>query len=181
MGANLSEVIVWNDQIRSFCVEAAFPVEGALAFVPKVLELVAAYAARQPRAYIGGYLALRFVGKKTDALLGMQRWSPTCHAEYMGLSGTRGIDEFVDDLQRLALTSGGVLHLGLQNNVMTATDVRNAFGPDNIDAFRRARGVLSQNGTLTTFDNTFTDRLGLSALRRSADISFLPPLLLSGS
>lgn len=94
------------------------------------------------------------------------------------MAGTRGIDEFVDDLQRLTLASGGILHLGLQNNVMTAADMENAYGSANIEAFRRARGLLSQNGTLATFDNSFTDRLGLSALK-SADISFLTPLLLS--
>jgi len=161
---NLSEVIVWNDKIKSFCVEAAFTVPGALAFVPKVLALVASYAARSPQVYIGGYLALRFVGKKTEALLGMQRWSPTCCVEYLGLAGSRAIDEFADELQKLALASGGILHLGLQNNVMTATDMQNAYGAANIEAFRRARGLLSQHGTLATFDNTFTDRLGLSAL-----------------
>lgn len=68
---NLSEVIVWNDKIKSFCVEGAFTVPGALAFIPKVLALVASYATRNPQIYIGGYLALRFVGKKTNALLGM--------------------------------------------------------------------------------------------------------------
>ena len=76
------------------------------------------------------------------------------------------------------LAAGGILHLGLQNNVMTAADMQNAYGPANIEAFRRARGILSQNGTLTTFDNAFTDRLGLSALKR-IELSFLAPLLLS--
>jgi len=177
---DLSEVVVWGNRIHSFCVEASFTVPGALAFVPKVLALVEAYAARRPQIYIGGYLALRFVGKKTEALLGMQRWSPTCSVEYLGLAGSRGIDEFVDDLQKLALASGGILHFGLQNNVMTAADLLNAFGPANIEAFRRARSILSQNGTLSTFDNSFTDRLGLSALKKRIDISFLAPLLLSG-
>lgn len=175
---NLGEVIGWGKQIRSFCVEAAFPVAGAIAFVPKVLALVADYAARTPHIYIGGYFILRFVGKKTEALLGMQQWSPTCCVEYMGLAGSRGVDMFVDDLQKLSIASGGILHFGLQNNAMTATDIRNAYGFANVEAFRRARGILSQSGTLATFDNSFTDRLGLSAIK-SADISFLTPLLLS--
>ena len=166
---DLSEVVVWGNRIRSFCVEASFTTPCALAFVPQVLALVAAHAARRPHIYIGGYLALRFVGKKTDALLGMQRWSPTCSVEYLGLTGSRGIDEFVDDLQKLALAYGGILHFGLQNNVMTAANLSDAFGPANIEAFRRARGILSQNATLSTFDNSFTDRLGLSALPATSD------------
>ncbi len=178
---NLSEVVVWNNQIRGFGVEAAFPVPGAIAYVQQVLDLVAAYAARQPQAYVGGYLSLRIVGRKTNALLGMQRWSPTCCVEYIGIAGTRDLKEFVDDLQKLALSSGGILHLGLENNVMTAAEMRNAFGSQNIDTFRRARGVLSQNGRLTTFDNSFTDRLGLSAIKQKTDISSLLSLLLSPS
>lgn len=161
---NLSEVIGWGQEIRSFCVEAAFPVAGALAFVPQVLALVDEYAARRPRRYVGGYLALRFVGQKTNALLGMQRWSPTCCVEYLGLAGTDGIEEFVDELQRRAIAAGGVLHLGLQNNVMTAADLRAAYGAANVDTFRRARGILAQDATVATFDNSFTDRLDLSAI-----------------
>ena len=163
-GVNLSEVVSWGNEIRSFCVEAAFSLSGAVAFVPQVLELVASYAARQPHDYIGGYLSLRIVGKKTDALLGMQRWSPTCCVEYMGVAGTRGVNEFVDDLQKRAIAAGGILHLGLQNNKMTATDFRNAFGSQNVDEFRHARGMVSQNASLATFDNTFTDRLDVSAI-----------------
>lgn len=65
---------------------------------------------------------------------------------------------------------------------MTAADLRSAHGPDRIDKFRWARGVLSQNATLTTFDNSFTDRLGLSAVEdKAADISYLLPLLLGAS
>jgi hypothetical protein len=129
--------------------------------------------------FVGGYLALRIVGRKTRALLGMQRWSPTCHVEYIGIAGTRGVRQFVTDLQRMAIAAGGVLHFGLENDVMTAADMRSAFGDEAIETFRWARGVLSHNGSMTTFDNSFTDRLGLSA--RRIDLSFLVPLLLSGS
>jgi FAD/FMN-containing dehydrogenase len=161
---NLTEVIGWGGEIRSFCVEAAFPVPAAMVFVAQVFVLIQMYAARQPHVYVGGYLALRIVGQKTEALLGMQRWSPTCHVEYMGIAGTKSIDEFVDDLQKLAIAAGGVLHLGLQNNKMTAADLLKAFGRTNVEQFRRARGLLSQDGALKSFDNSFTDRLGLSAL-----------------
>jgi hypothetical protein len=178
---NLSEVLVWNNQIRGFGVEAAFPISGALTYVQQVLNLVAAYAARRPQAYVGGYLSLRIVGGKTNALLGMQRWSPTCHVEYIGIAGTRDLKEFVDDLQKLALSSGGILHFGLENNVMTASDIRSAFGSSNVEAFRWARGVLSRNATLSTFDNSFTDRLGLSAIKQKTDISSILGLLLSPS
>ncbi len=168
----LTEVLVWGDRIPSVCVEAAFTVPGAIAFVPKVFNLVKSYAKRTKPgrvggSYVGGYLSLRIVGQKTDALLGMQKWSPTCCVEYLGLAGTRDVDEFVDELQRLALTYGGILHLGLQNNVLTARDVQTAFGNANVEAFRKARAALSQNGAFKTFDNSFTDRLGLSALPHS--------------
>jgi hypothetical protein len=164
VATRLTEVMVWHDNIRSLCFEAAFAVPDAVAFVPRVLDLVNQYAAQMPHNYIGGYLSLRFVGKPTAALLGMQRWSPTCHVEYAVLSGTRGIDAFIADLQRLALASNGILHFGMNNEVMTAADVRRAFGPANVRSFRRARAVLSEGGTFNTFDNSFTDRLELSAL-----------------
>jgi hypothetical protein len=101
--------------------------------------------------------------------------------EYIGIAGSRDLTEFVEDLQKLALSSGGILHWGLENNMMTAADIRNAYGSSNIDTFRWARGVLSQNATLSTFDNSFTDRLGLSAIKQKADMSSLLPLLLGES
>jgi len=153
---------LWGGSIKGLSVEAAFSVPDAMRFVPDVFALVASYAARTPPVYIGGYLALRFVGQKTAALLGMQRWSPTCCVEYAMLGGSNGVDEFVNDLQKLALTSHGALHWGQCNEAMTRSDVWNIYGSANIEAFRRARATLSQNGTLSTFDNSFTDRLGLS-------------------
>lgn len=146
----------------------------ALAFVPKVLSLVATYAARNPRIYIGGYLSLRFVGKKTAALLGMQQWSPTCCVEYAMVAGSNGVDEFVTDLQKLALDTGGALHWGQCNEVMTGADFQKAYGRANVEAFRRARTILSQHGRFATFDNSFTDRLGLGQRRFSpASLSLL--------
>lgn len=178
---NTSEVITWRDDqpLRGFCIEAAFPVPVGVTYTQQVLDMVAAYAARRPPVYVGGYLALRIVGKKTDALLGMQHWSPTLHVEYMGIAGTRGLSEFVSELQTRAIALGGILHLGMQNDAMTAADIRSAFGNENIETFRWARGLLSHNGSLATFDNSFTDRLGLSA--RKMDVSYLVPLLLNGS
>ena len=157
----LSDVLSWGSSIRSLSVEAAFSVPDALAFVPDVFTLVASYAARNPTIYIAGYLSLRFVGEKTGALLGMQRWSPTCCVEYAMLGGSEGVDEFVNDLQKLALRDHGALHWGQCNEVMTSSDVRNIYGAANIAVFRRARSTLSQNGRLSTFDNSFTDRFGL--------------------
>ena len=159
----LSDVLSWGAAIRSLSVEAMFSVPDAVAFVPQVFALVESYAARSPKNYIAGYLSLRFVGQKTTALLGTQRWSPTCCVEYAMLSGSDGAAEFVNDLQKLALGSHGALHWGQCNEVMTAVDVQNIYGFDTIEAFRQARGILSKNATLATFDNSFTDRLGLSA------------------
>jgi len=158
----LSGVLTLGDALGSLSVEAAFTVSDALAFVPRVFSLVADYAARNPRIYIGGYLSLRFVGKETAALLGMQQWSPTCCVEYAMLAGSNGVGEFVTDLQKLALASRGALHWGQCNEVMTGADLQNTYGLDNIEAFRQARRILSRDGSLATFDNSFTDRLGLS-------------------
>ena len=160
---NLGEVMSWDQQIRGFCVEASFPVPNAVTYTQKVLDLISSYARRVPQVYVGGYISLRIVGKKTDSLLGMQRWSPTCSVEYLGIAGTRSLSEFVADLQRIAIELGGALHLGLQNDVMTGADLRRVYGDADIGTFRWARSVLSGDGTQTTFDNTFTERLGLTA------------------
>ncbi len=176
-----SEVMSWKDDepLRAFCVEAAFPLKTGIAYTNQVLDMAFNYAERSPRVYVGGYLALRITGRKTAALLGMQQWTPTLHVEYMGIAGTAGLSGFVLELQTRATALGGILHFGLQNDAMTASDLRTAFGSEAIEAFRRARGVLSHNGALTTFDNSFTERLGLSA--RRTDLSYLVPLLLSGT
>jgi len=178
---DLSEVLAWDNKIHSFCLEASFPLADAITYTNRVLEVVAEFAARARPVFIGGYISLRIVGTKTQSLLGMQQWSPTCSLEYMGVAGTRDLTEFVDRLQRIALDMGGILHLGLQNNVMTATDFRRAYGGNAIDAFRRARVILADNGTRTTFDNVFTDRLGLSiAVAEPARDRYLHGLLLAG-
>jgi hypothetical protein len=158
----MAEVAGWGQSIRGLGVEAAFAPADALTFVDRVLAQVAAYAARNPQVFVAGYLSLRFVGK-TAGLLGMQQWSPTCCVEYALLAGPRGADEFVRDLQELALSCGGNLHFGLNNDVMTHADLFKAHGRAKLDSFRWARGTVSQNGTLMTFDNSFTDRLELSA------------------
>jgi hypothetical protein len=161
---NLSEVAAFGAQIHAFGFEAAFSVSGAVAFVNSLLPVVQGFALRRPQSYIGGYLSLRIVGQRTTSLLGPQKWSPTCHVEYIGVSGTRGMPEFLMELQRLAIRMGGVLHLGLMNDVMTAADFQNAHGAAAILAFRHARGRLTNNATLSTFDNVFTKRLNLGAL-----------------
>jgi hypothetical protein len=160
---NLSTGVAFGAVIKSLSVEAAFNVTDAMAFIPKVFALVQSYAARQPSIYIGGYLSLRVVGKKTAALLGMQQWTPTCCVEYSVISGSIGIDEFITDLQTLALASGGALHWGQCNEVMTCIDLIRIYGSANVDSFRKARALLSPNDVLATFDTSFTDRLGLSS------------------
>jgi hypothetical protein len=157
----LSDVASWGAAIRSLSVEAAFTISDAVAYVNDVLALVVSYAARQPTVYVAGYLSLRIVGQQTSSLLGMHRWTPTCFVEYAMLGGTSGVMEFVNDLQRLALSHNGALHWGQCNNVMQATDVQRIYGPQNVASFVRARAIVSQNGSMRTFDNAFTDRLAL--------------------
>jgi hypothetical protein len=159
---NLSTGVSFDAVIRSLSIEAAFAMPDGLDFVSKVFALVADYASRSPRIYIGGYLSVRLVGQKTAATMGMQRWSPTCCVEYAMIAGSAGVNDFINDLQKLALACNGALHWGQCNEVMTAADILNLYGRANVEGFRRARAILSQNGTLRTFDNSFTDRLGLS-------------------
>jgi hypothetical protein len=158
----LADVLTWGASIKSLSLEAAFSIPDALAFVPQVLALVASYAAKSPQIYVGGYLSLRFVGKKTKAFLGMQQWSPTCCVEYAMLAGSRGISDFVKDLQQLALRSHGALHWGQCNDVVTSNDLQNIYGAANVQTFKQSRAILSANGLLATFNNSFTDRLGIS-------------------
>jgi hypothetical protein len=159
---NLTTGVSFGVRLRSLSIEAAFAVPDGLDFVSKVFALVADYASRTPPIYIGGYLSVRLVGEKTVALMGLQRWSPTCCVEYAMIAGSNGVGDFVKDLQKLALSCHGALHWGQCNDVMTSADLENIYGAASVQAFKQARATLSANGLLTTFNNSFTDRLGIS-------------------
>jgi hypothetical protein len=159
---NLSTGVAFGAVLRSLSVEAAFAVPDGKDFVSKVFTLVTDYASRTPRIFIGGYLSVRLVGQKTAALMGMQRWSPTCCVEYAMIAGSNGLGDFVKDLQKLALSCHGMLHWGQCNDVMTSTDLVNFYGAASVQTFIQSRATLSANGLLTTFNNSFTDRLGIS-------------------
>jgi hypothetical protein len=78
------------------------------------------------------------------------------------IAGSNRVGDFVKDLQELALSCHGALHWGQCNDVMTSADLENIYGAASVQAFKQARATLSANGLLTTFNNSFTDRLGIS-------------------
>ena len=66
----------------------------------------------------------------------------------------------LDRIETKARKFGGIQHWGM-NHLLDASDVARAY--PRLDTWRRVRWALTNNGTLTAFDNDFTRRCGLSA------------------
>src|SRR5260221_2348660 len=94
-------------------------------------------------------------------------------AEFTGLRGFNSTPILLDRLEALGRTHGAIQHWGMFRN-LTREDVEGAY--PNLDNWRRIRWQMTQNGTLKTFDNLFSERVGLSD-PPAVNLSFLDTLL----
>jgi hypothetical protein len=95
--------------------------------------------------------------------------------EFTAATGLKSTKPLMARLEAEGKARGGIQHWGMFND-LNESDVRRAYR--DLDRWLAVRWLITQNGTIRTFDNDFTKRCGLSG-PPIRDISFLTPLLLS--
>jgi hypothetical protein len=101
-----------------------------------------------------GWISFRVTGR-TDALLGMQQFDLSGTTE-VSLIGNPDDYAAIQELERIAIAQGGVLHWGQANGLLTAQDVAAQF-PLNLAKWTLHQRTLGGD----TFRNRFMDRCGL--------------------
>ena len=109
--------------------------------------------------YVLGWISLRICGE-TDALLGMQRYAPSCFIE-LSLVGSPAAESVVALLQTKAINAGGILHWGQANDQLTYLSLEKIYGAQTLAAWRNVRQHVVGQGQGSVFDNNFTARCGL--------------------
>jgi hypothetical protein len=146
-------------------IEPAFPFLNAIEFVNSAL---AAFDAGIPNnIFPAGYLSLRACGP-TAAALGMQQFGelPTNQRdtdEFPNVTGNVEVsllgngDDFgvIQQIERLALEQGGILHWGQSNGLMNSLNVEERF--PKLSKWKAAQELLGGK----TFVNLFMQRSGL--------------------
>jgi hypothetical protein len=146
-----------------------------------------------PEAFFG-YVSIRLC-KRTETLMGMQQFgdadSPSVMIEVVGY-GDESTRTFMRDLQQRTvnrMVSGfeAMLHWGLENDRLTDQHLRASkplqaltkSGLSKLETFKAVRALIGATSPAScrVFDNSFTERLGLSALPPTTDLSYLPLLL----
>jgi hypothetical protein len=110
-------------------------------------------------AAVAGYLSLRFTGP-AHACLGMQQATLNCSVEVSLIRGVLYNDKVMRAIETYTLNNGGRLHWGQRNDLLTAMQLTEAMYR-RLPAWRNVRTALTRQGTLHTFDNSFTARCGL--------------------
>jgi hypothetical protein len=161
---------------RGFALEMAFDTtDGShLRFVDESLPLLDQWFTEEGLV-LGGWFSLRFVGRSRAYLAPQNRCDRTCMAELVGLRALTSTVPILDRLEDLGRKHGGIQHWGMFRN-LTAADVQRAY--PHLDNWRRIRWHLTNQGTIRTFDNDFSVRVGLSDAPRNRDMSYLDLLLL---
>ena len=110
---------------------------------------------------LGGWFSMRFVGP-SRAVLSPQQSARTCMIEVVGLRRLSSTATLLDQLERLGKTHGAIQHWGMFSIPNLArTDVERAF--PRLDTWRRVRQQITSGGTVRTFENAFSARVGLDA------------------
>lgn len=132
---------------------------GYLAFIDEILAIVDDLYNRH--IAVAGILALRYT-RNTSALIGMSKFSNTCHIEIPIIRDFAGNTEFLDRAQRAAIAHGGVPHWGQLMGGYTGADVGRLHG-DDLTVWRRALTDLIREGGggRFTFSNNFTSTYNL--------------------
>jgi hypothetical protein len=158
---------------RGLAVEVVFDATNTryLDFIDAALEILRKAFYEEPGS-LGflGWVSLRFQGR-SRALLSPQRFSRSCTVEFAAAwripapDMPAGFQEWPDTpilMRRLEAEGrkfGGIQHWGM-NDDLNASDVRRAY--PRLNTWRRVRRALTDGGRITTFDNDFTERCGLS-------------------
>jgi hypothetical protein len=117
--------------------------------------------------FLTGYISLRFTGP-TRALLGMQRWAPTCAVEISALQGIQRLEQFLAVLYQRAIDRGALAHWGqlLDLGVQGHGSRYPAY-----QQWRQVYGRLSNGFTARTFANGLSSRWNLTTPNDAAFVS----------
>jgi len=161
---------------RGLALEMAFDAtDGShLSFMDEVLPLLDQWLSDEGLV-LSGWFSLRFVGKSRAYLAPENRTDRTCRAELVGLRTMESTAPLLNRIEAVGRKHGSIQHWGMFRNLTREDVVR---GYPHLNAWRRARWQLTQQGKLRTFDNEFSIRVGLSD-PPSSDISYVVPVLLS--
>ena len=128
-----------------------------LTFADAAIALLKAEAARGN--FLGGWFSLRFVGP-SRAILSPEHSTMTCTAEFTALRTLSDTRSLLDQLEALARRTGATQHWAMCNDLRAADVTR---GYPRLNTWRSTRSALTNGGTVHTFDNSFSARVGLSA------------------
>jgi hypothetical protein len=168
--------IGWPERgVPGRALEIALDSTNAFTFVQNVLfdDVLATFMSEksQPLTPLIGYIAIR-VCQTTQALLGMQQYSPFSVMVEVAGYRTPEANQVMDNIQAKALafsTAGPkpLLHWGLENDqvtsaYLTGTPLGRPYkgGFTRLEAFTVIRNYLKK-GHPAVFDNNFSQRLGL--------------------
>jgi hypothetical protein len=145
-----------ND-VRAYGIEVAVPLAQATTATERVFEI-----AEQVRRIGGQYttapFALRFV-KPSNAFLSPMFGRPTCMVEVICMYGSSGSDELLQRYEQALLALGGRPHWGLSLDSIRSFDQLRALYPESLDPWLAVYRQLNSKGT---FNNSFTNRIGIS-------------------
>jgi len=120
---------------------------------------------------LGGWISLRFTGP-SRAILSPQQSARTCMIEIVGLRSLNSTAPLLDELEKLATTRhGAIQHWGMFSVPNLAAGSLPPAYP-RLDTWRRVRREISGNGTIHTFENAFSARLGLDAAPAGVPLSW---------
>lgn len=161
---------------RGFALEMGFDATNGshLSFVDEALPNLDQWFANEGLA-LGGWFSLRFVGRSRAFLAPENRCDRTCMIEIVGLRGLDSTAPILNRLEGIGRAHGAIQHWGMWRD-LTKDDVRRY---PHVNSWRRARWQLTNQGTLRTFDNDFSVRVGLSDPPANQDLSYIEPLLLT--
>ncbi len=144
---------------RGLALEVAIDTSGDmhLTFADAVIALLKSEALKGN--YLGGWFSLRFVGT-SRAILSPEHSSMTCTAEFTGLRTLSSTAPLLLGLERLARAHSAIQHWAMCQELLN-TDVTRAY--PRLSTWLKVHNQLTNNGTVHTFDNAFTKRVGLSS------------------
>jgi hypothetical protein len=127
----------------------------AIGFVDTILGIFDRDLASDAKLFPAGWLSLRACGR-TAAWLGMQQFDLTGMVE-LALLGNQDCYELVRQVEQAGLDSGGNLHWGQSNGLMSDGDVAARYGAQTVARWREIQKTLGGD----TFRNLFMERCGL--------------------
>jgi len=121
--------------------------------------------------FLTGYISLRFTGP-TRALLGMQRWTPTCAVEISALQGVQRLEQLMAVLYQRAIDRGALPHWGQLLDLGVQGHGSRYAG---YQQWRQVFARLSNGFTARTFANGLSSRWNLTTPNDAAYVSHTAP------